>query len=70
MGILNQAKKYGNDTLNIACRKACNMEMVNYIFIGEELMKIEKQNISDMDEKQLSLLPVTHENIRGKKAYK
>ena len=69
MGILNQAKKYGNDTLNSACRKACNMERVNYIFISDEVKKIEKQNEADMNDKQLNLLPETHENVRGKEYY-
>lgn len=70
MGILNQAKKHGNDTLNIACRKAWNMERVNYVFIRDEITKIVELNYIEIDEKQLILLPETHKNIRGKEYYK
>ena len=69
LGVLSLAKKYGNDILNITCRKACNMERVNYIFISKEIKKIKEQNDANRDLKQLSLLPEIHENIRGREYY-
>lgn len=70
MGILNLTGKYGNSTLNLACRKACNMERVNYRFIKEQSEFIKDQYEKDHQEKQLSLLPPDHENIRGNEYYK
>ncbi len=69
LGILSLAKKYGNDILNITCRKACNMERVNYVFISDEIQRVKDQNETDLDENILSLLPEIHENIRGKEYY-
>ncbi len=69
MGILGQAKKYGGNFLELACRKAGNLEQVNYKFISEEVSRIKEQYEKDQDYKQPSLLPELHENIRGKHYY-
>lgn len=69
LGILGQAKKYGHDLLELACRKACNIERINYKYISEEVIKIKDQFDEDMNDKQPSLLPEFHENIRGKEYY-
>lgn len=69
LGILGQAKKYGNDLLELACRKACNAERINYKYISEEIVRIKRQYDEKENKKQLSLLPEIHENIRGKEYY-
>ena len=70
LGILNLVHKNGNTVLNLACRKACNMERVNYRFIKEQAEYIKDQYETDNQKKQLSLLPLDHENIRGDEYYK
>lgn len=70
LGILGQAKKYGNDILESACRNANNAEQIRYKFICEQT-KIIKQQIEDgVNEDQPSFLPETHENIRGREFYR
>ena len=70
MGILGQASKYGNDILNLACMRALNLEMVSYKVISNEAKAIMDQYEQEMNNKQFSLLPEIHENIRGKQYYK
>lgn len=70
MGILGQARKYGHDILNLACRRALNLEMVSCKVITNEAKSIMDQYEQEMDNKQFSLLPEIHENIRGKQYYK
>jgi hypothetical protein len=70
MGVLSLAKKYGNDLLELACRKANNLEHVNYMFVSDEIKKIKELYDLKEDAKQLNLLPEIHENIRGKECYK
>jgi len=69
LGILNQATKHDHDILNLACRIALNRERINYGFISEQIQKLEKQYAKEAERKQLSLLPETHENIRGEQYY-
>ncbi len=69
MGILGQAKKHGGDFLELACRKASNLERVNYKFICDEVSRIKDQYEKDQDDKQPSLLPEIHENVRGQEYY-
>ena len=69
LGVLNLARKHGHNALNLACRKACNMEQVNYHFIKEQTEYIRGQYEKDIESKQLSLLPADHENIRGNTYY-
>ena len=70
MGILGQAKKYGGQFLELACRKASNIERVDYKFISEEVVRIKDQYEINNADKQPSLLPEIHENIRGQEYYK
>jgi len=70
LGVLNLATKHGHTALNLACRKACNMERVNYHFIKEQTEYIRDQYEKENESKQLSLLPSDHENIRGNEYYK
>lgn len=70
LGILSNAKKHGNDLLELACRKACNAERINYKYISEEIVKIKNQYDRDEEDNQPSLLPAIHKNIRGKEFYK
>lgn len=70
LGILNKAKTYGNDLLELACRNACNIERINYTYISEEISRIKKQYDEEIEDKQPSLLPEIHKNIRGKENYK
>jgi transposase len=70
LGVLNLATKHGHTALNLACRKACNMERVNYHFIKEQAEYIRDQYEKENESKQLSLLPPDHENIRGNEYYK
>ena len=41
MGILNQAKKHGHTILNLACRRALNLERINYPTIEKEVKQVE-----------------------------
>lgn len=70
LGILSQAKKHGNDILELACRKANNAERTDYKFICDQVLKIKKQFEEEEKGKQPSLLPIMHENIRGQESYK
>jgi len=70
LGILNLVHKHGNNILNLSCRKACNFERINYHFIKEQAESIARQYEIETQEKQLSLLPADHENIRGNQYYK
>ena len=70
LGILNLARKHGNNVLNLSCRKACNFERINYHFIKEQAESIARQYEMEIEEKQLSFLPLDHENIRGNQYYK
>ena len=69
MGVLSLANKYGHEILNQACRKACNMERVNYQNIKEQAQSINDQYEMESEEKQLPLIPDNHENIRGEEYY-
>jgi transposase len=69
MGILSQAKTHEHSILNMACRIAWNMERINYGFITQEVKKLKTQYEQEAEQKQLSLLPVIHENVRGEKYY-
>lgn len=69
MGILSQAKKYGNTLLNQACRHAWNKEQLNYKTVKFEVERIQEQLDQDFDDQQLCLLPPDHENVRGEKYY-
>ncbi len=69
MGILSQATKHGHAILNMACRIACNAERINYGFISKEVEKLKIMYEQEEQQKQYSLLPAIHENIRGEKYY-
>jgi transposase len=69
LGILSQAKKYDHDILNMACRRALNLDMITCKTINNEAKKIQEQYEQEMDNKQFSLLPELHENIRGNQYY-
>jgi transposase len=69
LGILGQAKKYGHTVLNLACRRALNMERVNYPTIAKEAEQIHEQYEQENESKQKSLLPQMHENVRGTEYY-
>ena len=68
MGILNQAKKYGNDDLNIACRQAWNYNWMSTKYIKEILESLQLQKESTDSSLQLNFIP-NHKNIRGKENY-
>ncbi|MDZ7794207.1 MAG: IS21 family transposase [Spirochaetia bacterium] len=70
MGILSQATTHGHEILNMACRIACNAERIHYGFISKEVEKLKKQYQQEEEQKQYSLLPAIHENVRGEKYYK
>ena len=69
LGILNQAKKYGHTVLNLACRRALNLERIDFYTIEKEAKIIYEQYLLEQDKKQLSLLPELHENVRGTQYY-
>jgi transposase len=70
LGILNQAKKYGEGSLNMACRHAWNKEQINYPTVIKELEKIRNEADREVNRQQLTLLPENHENIRGADYYR
>lgn len=68
VGILSLAKKYGNDRLINACRRAIDYEMYNYKTI---LQILEKGLDCQTDEDEIKQLKMPlHENIRGEEYYK
>jgi transposase len=67
LGVLNFAKRVGNERLTRACQRALGYGIYNYKTIQKILEKgLDKQN-EDEDEK---LKMPKHENIRGKDYYK
>jgi len=69
MGVLNLAKKYGKTVMNLSCRRAINMERINYPTIEQAARQIHEQYEQEQKEKQSSLFPEIHENVRGKEYY-
>lgn len=69
-GILQMGKTYGNDRLNKACKRACELGEYKYNLVKNIL--INKQEELDLDFEQLHNqtphIP-THENIRGANYY-
>jgi len=62
LGILNSAKKYGNERLNRACKRALYYECYSY----RRIKNILDNNIDDLeDQGDLFNLPTIHENLRG-----
>lgn len=47
MGILGLAKKHGNDLLELTCRKAINIDYINYGYISDEIKKIQDRYSGD-----------------------
>ena len=65
IGIISLAKKYGNDRVNQACKKAIEYEEYSYRFINNLLKSgMEKMKIPDH-----ANINTPHENIRGKDYY-
>jgi transposase len=68
LGLLNLSKTYSDERLN----KACLIANKNKFYRLKQIKNILKSNqdhLIDNDEKQLPLLPQTHENIRGPKSF-
>ena len=67
MGVLNLAKQYDDEAMQLVCKKAIEVNSISYRFIANSLKnktyKIEDEAPEDMK------LPF-HENIRGKENYK
>ncbi|MDR0796072.1 MAG: hypothetical protein LBE79_08510 [Tannerella sp.] len=66
LGIFSLGKKYGNDRLEAACRRAMTAPATTYQIISNIL----KNNLdkSEVSEEEVSNIP-KHENIRGKETY-
>ncbi len=68
LGLLNLSKTYSDERLN----KACLIANKNKLYRLKQIKNILKSNQDQLikhDEKQLPLLPQTHENIRGPKSF-
>jgi len=67
MGILSLAKKYGNERVNKACKRALNFEHYSY----KGVKNILKNGLENFEEdKDLFSQPLPeHENIRGNYYY-
>lgn len=66
LGILTSAKKYGNERLNRACKRALFYECYSY----RRIKTILDNNIDDLnDQPDLFSLPAIHENLRGSEYY-
>jgi len=65
IGIIQLAKKYGNDNVNKACRKAIVFQSLKYSFIKNILLN----NQIEMEEEQDLFPDFIHENIRGSAYY-
>ena len=64
-GILNFAKRVGNDRLAKACKRAHEGGDYNFGIIEEILMK----NLDSCEEESIQTLMPSHENIRGGNYY-
>lgn len=67
LGILSNAKKYGNERLINACRRGLNYGIYNYRIINDILSK-GLDNITEAEENEHLKMP-THDNIRGENYY-
>ena len=66
LGVLSLAKKYGNDRLNMACRRALSFNYYSYKAVKNILEKgLDKIEEEAMSPKQLPL----HTNLRGEHYY-
>lgn len=62
LGLLSLQRKYGAERLEMACRKACQLEKPERRFI-ENLLRY-KREAPDNEDNQITL-PLEHENLRG-----
>ncbi|EIM5533586.1 hypothetical protein LNM54_005550 [Salmonella enterica subsp. enterica] len=62
LGLLSLQRKYGAERLEMACRKACQLEKPERRLI-ENLLRY-KREAPDNDDNQITL-PLEHENLRG-----
>ena len=67
MGLLNLEKKHDREDYLKACRKALDLQCVNYKFIKNTLTN-KTFKLSDQEQLDLFKLP-EHENIRGREFY-
>jgi hypothetical protein len=66
IGILNLAKKYGNERLISACQRALDFGIYNYKTVKKILEnRLEKQQV----DKELTESMPQHDNIRGSDYY-
>jgi len=65
MGILQAAKRYGNQRLESACAKARSMSACTYTTISNIL----KNGLDKVSERQIAKPTPIHENLRGAAAY-
>ncbi len=68
MGILSLASKCSDHDLNMACRKAWNLDQMSYRKIKEYLEDILKQKDLNAEDKQVFMFS-THENLRNAADY-
>ena len=67
LGILRLGKAYGPERLEAACRRALTLGSHSYKSI-ESILKLNLDK-KPLDERQESLLPDDHDNIRGPSYY-
>lgn len=61
IGIIQLSKKYGNERVNKACRKAIIFQSFQYTFIKNILLN----NQEEIEEEPTLFPDLVHENIRG-----
>lgn len=69
MGVLSLAKKYGNEDLNLACRRALNYDRISYKDVELYLKDLIGRRKDAADDSQI-LQFAAHKNLRDKALYK
>lgn len=70
LGLLNLTKKYGQDRLEAACRRAHHINAMTYKSIASILSKsLDNLPIENSEADKQIPLPLNHDNVRGAKYY-
>ena len=68
LGVLSLVRKYGNDRLETACRLAMTVDSTSYQIVCN-ILKNNRDKEEEETKDEIFNLP-SHENIRGKEAFK
>lgn len=67
-GIIRLGKRYGNDRVEAACRRACSTNAISYSSV-DSILKHRLDELPLPQDTQPSSLPLFHDNVRGSEYY-